>query len=61
LLPPRNVWPGCHMPGGYNRGPPTLGGGGVWAFNLEEFRIVAIGELEERGYEHGLWVVEPVD
>lgn len=29
---------------------------------LRKFRIAAIGELEERGYEHahGLWIVEPV-
>ena len=32
------------------------------ASDLRRFRIVAIGELEERGYEYadGVWIVEPV-
>jgi hypothetical protein len=33
------------------------------ASDLRRFRIVAIGELEVRGYEHadGVWIVEPVE
>jgi hypothetical protein len=33
------------------------------ASELRRFRILAIGELEERGREHadGVWIVEPAD
>lgn len=45
-------------PGMWQPGQTFLAGS-----DLEEFRIVAIGELDAAGFlhPHGLWIVEPVD